>query len=83
VNPPSCNSLPSSDAAADLVDGKPSGLWGVVTTGLGRAALISVGLYLAGEREHVVRNALAGALAIETFVLGYVAYKKHRETRLP
>lgn len=68
-----CASLPSSTAAADLLHGNPGGLAGVVLSTAGRAALIGAGLYVAGEREHLVRNAVAGALAIEVFVLTWIA----------
>lgn len=36
---------------------------------VGRAALIGTGLAVAGQRENLVRSALAASMAIETFVL--------------
>ena len=41
----------------------------VVSSTAGRAGIIFMGLFLAGERKHTLKYALAGALAIETFVL--------------
>ena len=41
----------------------------VVSSTAGRAGIIFMGLYLAGERVNTFKYALAGALAIETFVL--------------
>ena len=71
-----CITLPSSDAAVRLVRGDVvTGLPGVIGTGLLRAALIMGGLYVAGERAHLVRNALGASAAIEAFVLAWVAVK--------
>jgi hypothetical protein len=69
-----CASLPSSDAAGDLVAGKPGALVSVVGTTLLRAGLIGAGAYVAGERDlaRLARVALGGALAIEAFVLVWV-----------
>jgi hypothetical protein len=71
-----CITLPSSDAAVTLVRGNvASGLVGVVTSTLLRAALIGGGLYLVGQRDHLARNSIAAASAIEAFVLAWVAGK--------
>jgi hypothetical protein len=65
--------LPSVDAAERFVQGRPGGAIGLVTsTGL-RAILIGVGLAFAGERKHLLKYSVAGALAIEAFVLASVA----------
>lgn len=72
-----CASLPSSEAAMRLVQGDPSASIAVVTTSLLRAGLIGVGLFLAGEREHLLRNSLAAAGAIETFVLGWTYFHRN------
>ena len=61
--------LPSVVAAEDFLRGKPGGLVSVVSSTAGRAGIIFAGLYLAGERKRLLRYALAGALAIELFVL--------------
>jgi len=63
--------LPSAAAAGKLVRGDLSALPAVMLTTAMRAGLIGVGMLLAGEREHVPRNAIGGALAIEAFVLGW------------
>jgi len=73
-----CPSLPSSTAALDLLSGKPGGLLGVVGSTLARACLVGVGMWVAGARKDVVRNALAGALSIEVFVLTWIAI--HRKS---
>ncbi len=74
---PSCATLPSSSAVADLLDRKP-GAWQDValSTGL-RAGLIGIGLAVAGEREALIKKSLFAAVAIEAFVIWYVA--THRE----
>lgn len=68
---PTCDTLPSAESAAQLARGDIKALPRVFVHTAGRAALIGVGLILAGQREHVFRNALAGSIAIEVFVLGY------------
>ena len=73
-----CITLPSSDAAVTLVRGNiASGLVGVVASTVLRAGLIGGGLYLVGERKHLVRNALGAAAAIEAFVLAWGAGKNN------
>ena len=64
--------MPSYEAACDAYRGDPAAVWKV---GLGfgsRAAVIGLGLFVAGERRNLVRNALAGSAAVEAFVLGWV-----------
>lgn len=74
-----CPALPSGTCAVDLLRGDWSALPRVIGFTAARAALVSVGLLAVGEREHVVRNALGGALAIEGFVLAWAAWKLHQE----
>ncbi len=71
-----CITLPSSDAAVTLVQGNIApGIVGVVGSTLLRAGLIAGGLYLVGQKDHLARNAIAAASAIELFVLAWVAGK--------
>jgi hypothetical protein len=64
--------LPSVTAAEDFLEGKKGGFANVVlSTGL-RAGLIGAGLYVAGEREKLLKYSVYGALAIEAFVLVYI-----------
>lgn len=67
--------LPSGSSAAALLSGDWRAFPIVVAHTAVRAALIGTGLLVAGERAHVVRNAVAGSLAIETFVLGWAVWK--------
>lgn len=69
--PVTCPPLPSAQAASDVVAGKPGGWAEVAGWTAVRAALVATGLYAVGERRHVVRNAVAGAVAIEAFVLAW------------
>jgi len=55
--------LPSGDAA---LGGNPVEIAGTYIT---RAFIVGTGLYAAGERKHLIRNALAGTAAIEIMVL--------------
>ena len=78
--PTSCPAaLPSGSSAAALLSGDMSALPIAVAHTVVRAALVGAGLLIAGERAHVIRNAVAGSLAIETFVLGWAAWKLHRD----
>jgi hypothetical protein len=61
--------LPSVRAAEALLLGEPGGVTGVVKWTALRAALIAVGLLAVGQRRGVVKGAVAGALAVEVFVL--------------
>jgi hypothetical protein len=75
---PACPAaLPSGSSAATLLSGDWSALPAVVGYTAARAALIGVGLFAAGERApaRLARNAAAGALAIEVFVIGWAAWK--------
>jgi hypothetical protein len=71
-----CAPLPSAEAACGLVEGKSGSLAKVIGTTALRAALIGVGLAVAGERQHLVRNSVAGALGIELFVLGWALFAR-------
>jgi hypothetical protein len=62
-------SLPSLDAAVRFMRGEEGGLGGVITSTALRAVLIGAGLAVVGERKHLVKYSLAGAVAIEAFVL--------------
>lgn len=72
---PVCPALPSGTSAYKLMSGDPGGLLGVVGHTLGRSVLVGTGMAVAGERKHLVRNAVAGALGIEAFVLMWAAWK--------
>ena len=73
-----CAELPSSTAASDLLDGKPGALMDVTVSVILRGGLIAAGLYLAGERKNLVKYSAAAALAIEAFVLSYIAYNRRK-----
>lgn len=76
---PVCPALPSGTSAYRLMSGDPKGLLGVVGHTVGRSVLVGVGMAVAGERKHLVRNAVAGALGIEAFVLVWAAWKVHQD----
>lgn len=79
-NDPFCPSLPSSEHAYSLVKGEPKAILGVAGTTLFRAALIGLGIGLMGDRKHLVKNSIAGAVSVEAFVIGWIALKKKMET---
>ena len=68
--------LPSGSSAAALIGGDWSALPLAVAHTVLRSGLVGAGLLVAGERTHVVRNAVAGSLAIEAFVLSWAAWKR-------
>lgn len=67
--------LPSQDAAIHVAQGTPGGWFEAAGSTLFRAGLIAGGLYVAGLRgRDLWMGSLAGATAVELFVLGYTAY---------
>ncbi len=64
--------LPSYKTACDLYEGDPAAVWKVGLGFLTRAAVIGLGIAIAGRRKNVARDALAGSAAVEAFVLYWV-----------
>lgn len=60
--------LPSAQAA---MAGDPLA---ILATYLTRSSVVAASLYLSGQREHVWRNALAGAAAVEASVLVWASH---------
>lgn len=69
-----CPRLPSSESAYKLWQGDGEAFVLLMRDLVFRGVLIGAGMYLAGERDHLVRNALAGSAMIEFFVLGWIAF---------
>lgn len=67
--------VPSAAAALD------GNLLHVLITYLARSSVVAGSLYLAGEREHVWRNALAGCAVIEFVVLRWAAQCRQQRER--
>ena len=67
--------LPSGDSACALMSGDIRALPRVAFHTVGRAALISIGICLAGERDwrKLVAYSLGAALTIEIFALGWTS----------
>jgi hypothetical protein len=70
---PVCAALPSGQAAYDLTHGDRSAFAPVLKYTAMRALLIGAGLFVVGERDHLVRNAVAGAVGIEIYVLWWAS----------
>jgi hypothetical protein len=68
--------LPSAESAAALVRGEDGSITHVLRDVALRGVLVGVGMAIFGERKHLIRNALAGSLAIEGFVLIYQLAKR-------
>lgn len=77
---PVCPALPSGRKAFDLVSGDMSALIPSIAFTAVRAGIIGVGLAVVGERRHLIRNAVAGAVAVEVFVLAWALYEKKVES---
>lgn len=74
-------SLPSGESASDFVEGKDGATVRLIGHLLGRAVLLGVGLAVAGARDKdLVKYSLAGAAAIELFVLGYAWINKEKKS---
>lgn len=74
--------LPSSTAVDRLLGGEAWAIPAVVMSTVLRGALISTGLYVAGYRGmDLAKGGIAGALAIETFVIAYVAACRIKDAR--
>ena len=61
--------LPSASAAYKLVRGESGGVPETLLAVISRASIIATGLKLAGERERVLKYALAASTAIEVMVI--------------
>jgi hypothetical protein len=61
--------LPSVRAAESYWLEEPGGTARIIGSTLKRSALIAAGLLAVGQRQGVVKGALAGAVAVELFVL--------------
>lgn len=68
--------LPSADSALALVRGERNAIFKVARDMALRSTLVGAGLYVAGERKHLVKKAVYGAAAIEIAVLALAWSKK-------
>lgn len=64
--------FPSGEHAKALIHGEKGGLSGSLAWSARRAALIAAGMYLAGERNNVVKKAIVGSLGVEAMVIACV-----------
>jgi hypothetical protein len=73
---------PSAGSATRLVRGVPGSLAEAGLHTMFRAVLVSTGCYLAGFRDRkLLRCSVAGAIAIEVFLVGWAAYKEAELTQ--
>lgn len=61
--------LPSASAAYKLVRGEAGGVPETLLAVISRASIIATGLKLAGERDKVLKYALAASAAVEVMVI--------------
>lgn len=74
--------LPSVRAAEDYWLNEPGGTARIIGSTVKRSMLIAVGLLAVGQRKGVVKGALAGAAAVELFVLWTVRQQLKQSGRL-
>lgn len=67
--------IPSANSALRLMQGESGALLYIGRDWLIRGAIIGTGLYLAGEREGLIKKSLFASGAIELVVLGCAAWK--------
>jgi hypothetical protein len=77
-----CPSLPSSDSALGVFQGRKNAWWCVARDFVVRSALCSAGIYLAGQRDaRAIRYGAGAAAFIEVTVFGYIYYRVVRPMR--
>lgn len=64
--------FPSGEHAKAMLRGDEGGVRGTVEWTLRRTALIAAGMWLAGERNQVLKKALIGSLGVEAMVIACV-----------
>lgn len=64
--------LPSVSSAEAFWLGEPGAVGKLILSTLGRSTVIGAGLFIAGERRHLVKYSLFAATAIEIMVLTLV-----------
>jgi hypothetical protein len=75
---PVCASMPSATSARDFMAGIPGSVPHLLVSYAGRTAIVAAGMYAAGKREHLARDAAAGAALIELSLLTYFSFEKNR-----
>jgi len=71
MNPP-LTTLPSVSSAEAFWLGEPGSVGKLIMSTLGRSTVIGAGLFIAGERRHLIKYSLFAATAIEIMVLTLV-----------
>lgn len=69
--------MPSATAAREFVQNPSGSVPHLLGSYLGRTAVVAAGMYAAGKRKHVLRDAAAGTAIIEAVILAYF-YAKPR-----
>ncbi len=72
--------MPSAASARDFMAGDPGSFPRLLVSYAGRTAVIALGMYAAGSREHLLRDAAAGAAVIEAGLLAYFDFEPNRAT---
>jgi len=86
VSPPSqqpaavCVPMPSAESARAWMAGAPDSLVPLLLSYAGRTAVVAAGMYAAGKRQHLWRDAAAGTAVIELVLLSYFNAEQNRKT---
>jgi hypothetical protein len=61
--------LPSTNSATGFLKGEPNAVFHLVKHLLGRSAIFGLGMYVMGERNNLVKQAIMAGLTVELVVL--------------
>lgn len=71
--------LPSQDAVIKMYLGETGGISDVILSTIGRAVIVSPGIYLSGQRgSQLVKSCIGAAIAIETFVIFWTYFGRKK-----
>ena len=73
---------PSKEAIVKFLNKEENAIKDVLVTMGTRSLLIAAGIALLGNRDHIIRNSIAGSVAIEGYLFWYYSaqMKKSKET---
>lgn len=69
----------SKEAAIRLLNKEPGSLKDVLVSMGERTLLIGAGIAILGNRDNILRNSIAGSIAIEAYLLWYYSQQMKKE----
>lgn len=77
-----CTEMPSATSARDFMAGVHGSSVRLLLSYLGRTLVVAGGMYAAGKRSHIIRDAAAGTAILETLLLAYFSSERNRTTAI-